>query len=336
MRLSHWLPGLLIACAAPEPSIAPGATLPEDSDGDVTGLADTDGGAVAPLSCDATLAWLQPDGNARQVPVGARISAGFSEPLPEQANAWALYVEGVTGSVDVSPDRRVVTFVPDGPLLHDTTYEIVTRVCDTEITRAFRTIRPPVSLDGLDGASWLVNTADATWLAPSSSSVFVPALALPDFLLGTVQQDDGLHLIARPAISYGRLAPMPCGPTLDFGALVVSPNPLFHTSADTLDFTWFGEALSIGGVRASGSFADDGHTLTDLSLEATFDTRELEDLTGLSGLCGVAAQLGEPCVPCADGELSCMQVVVTYDMADGVGIDAHLAAPDPLGLCELL
>ncbi len=327
----HWLALLLTGCMSDVAILGPAGTAGSDIDEGDEGPVATDDA----LSCSSQIAWMNPESGAELVPVDAPLSVGFDAALGEDAS-WSLTVSGVSGTAALSADRLSATFTPDAPLSTESTYTLSATACAESVERSFTTRGPSVSAEDLEGRSWVLDMADAEWVAPASSPVFVPLLDLPSFMLQVDTSSGAPHLIGRFAGETGEgPAPLPCAPVLDFGVLDLSDSPRFTTTEDSLEFRWLGMSMSASALHLSGSFAHGGSAVAELSLGGLIDTRIVEALTGVESLCEQSAALNEPCEPCADGANSCLQAfVVQHETVEAPPTDLYSDWFADLGLCE--
>jgi hypothetical protein len=258
--------------------------------------------------------WMEPADDARHVPIDGSYTVSFSDQVPTAAE-WAFYIEDVPGTTRLSPDRRMAEFVPDAPLEHRSHHRIVARVCEHEVEHTFKVASPPIPLSQLADRTWQLPLAELTWLSPSSAGVFAPMLDLGSVLLETHIVEDRTggrtlemrFVMADPVGST--LMPRPCVDPRELGQVDLFLNPVFSTAPIDIAYPLANTELVSPDTMLIGAFEDDGQRIVDLELVGLIDIRAIESLLPNTDVCETSASLGEPCEPCPDGTLHCLQAV---------------------------
>lgn len=328
-----WIPLLLVGCA-----VDPGYYNPTSDDAVLPGASagdDTDTTTDLGNGCPVKITSVEPGPDALLVPVDAAVVLTFSAPMPT-SQSWSLSIHGVPGVAALSDDRTRAVFTPDAPLDPEASYVVVGGTCEDLIEHSFTTRGAAVTVDGLKGRGWAVDPSQAEWVAPATASFFSPLLDLPHFLMQLDDSSGAPHLIGRFAADAGLgLLPVPCAPVLDFGALDLSDSPRFSTTEDRLQFRWLGLSINLSALHLSGSFAQGGAAIAELSLSGLIDTRVVEAMTGVQALCRQSAEFGEACEPCADGTLACLQTfIVQHEATESPATDLYTDFLADHGLCQ--
>lgn len=328
MRVA-WLGGLLmIGCLSPahHPS--------EDTDGyaadtdEVPSMDETD---AEDLPCSATILSLTPEDGAVHQPAAPLIEVRFDRAL-DGSTPWSLRLLGPDGEPvegELTPtDDGGARFTPAEPLAVASTFTVDATVCDSARTHRFTTRGAPVPPEALIGRRFTVLPAAADWLAPAAASVFSPLLGSSPLVLElTDDRNGGVAAAVRPTVD-DRLQPDPCGEPMHLGSLDLTDNPLVRLGPVDLNTRYDDSPLSLPDLMVGGLIVDDGERLIDLWATATLDVRPLDEQLAPLRICAVAGSLGEPCQPCPDGEVACLQIFVQLDEAVA---EPEQAQPDDAG-----
>jgi hypothetical protein len=148
-------------------------------------------------------------------------------------------------------------------------------------------------------------------------------------LLFMVQYADTsrLDVVAAAGFDLGRnVAQYPCAEAIDFPEVPYTDHPSFAVGPEDAALEADGIAFTIFDLYAEGVIADDGESVSDVVVTGLLDTRALSEVLG-SDLCGLAAEFGDDCVACPDGEVVCLAMEIQDPSApwrEDVWIDAAI------------
>jgi hypothetical protein len=300
-------PALALLLSACSPALL------EPTDDGVTDPPDLDPGSDP--TCAAEVVSLYPDGEV--VDVHSVLTAEFSEAI--DVEHLLLDIVGVPGQVTVASDGLSAIFAPQAPLEHGTSYEARALVCESQMVVGFDTALAPLDPASLDGVSWFAPLQDSTWEYPEVADI----LDLGDngMLLSASREPHTGALQLHGAIansSADGVTQSSCFDPVAFGPLDLDDNPSFVVGP--VDMTLpLGKGAVLEDTFIVGQFCGQGDAIAPLALEGMLDTRTIDD-----SLCMVAEYTGEPCLPCSDGEISCLPTYLSLAEAiriDGVAVD---------------
>lgn len=204
-------------------------------------------------------------------------------------------------------------------LAPSTTYTLTASICGVDSTTSFTTsmlgtplIFPP---EDLVGAVYMFRISDATITEPAVLDLLGDSY-LTSPLLFEVEQADATSITLLGALgeasgtSFAQVAgastwPFPPG---DF-----SSSPTFYAEADAIYITYEDIEIPIEHFTLRGTFTYDGAAIEQGYTTGFLDTAELGPLFGLSddpgALCEFADSFGIECIPCDDGEVTCVAVI---------------------------
>jgi hypothetical protein len=285
---------------------------------------DTDLSEVPPevdaASCEVGVSWMSPIHQSEHILLDSELKLAFTVPLPEDA-VWSFEILGIPGDAVLSDDRTHALLTPKVKLQHRQQYVIAASVCDTYLEQSFTVAPPPVPPDNVDQAAWIIPFSELTWLQPSSAAIFMPTVALDATILETYLDQrgngpQGLRMRVVPAEWNGTSArPLACEFPTDLGEVDLSANPLFSTEPIVLRYPIGGIELSSPDTQILGVLEEHGDRLIDLEFIGLIDVRALEDVLSEDEICSISANLGEPCRPCPDGVIACLDAVAVIDEA---------------------
>jgi hypothetical protein len=221
---------------------------------------------------------------------------------------------GCSGSDDTG--KGATTTPPTDPT-GGTTPEGTTPTVDTDTTDSGWTYEGSDPGDPLavDPTGWVysVDLAGGTWVEPVGLGPLIgAALATTGLLVSpTAFRATEVDLLAALGVYDVQ---DPCVATV---SLPGSPwtDPVFSTSAPTLELTFFGVPLALNDVTFTGTFQPDGERIGGAELAGQLDTRTLGALLGLGtdegATCDLVAAFGVSCLPCPDGLPYCLDVDIT-------------------------
>lgn len=301
-----------------------------------TDLSDTED--VSESVCDATVASITPADGEDGVSVYSRVTATFTDEVRSGQFSMEL---GVAGATDLSADGLSAVFTPTEPFEAGLGYTAEVTVCDVLTEASFTTTtEAEVDPEVVPDRTYALALDEVTWSAPS-----LIALVSSDFedryLLLEVQALDndartatvagGMGVVAGGGIKQQRCVdPW----NLDEGTFY---NPQLTVGPQTLDVTFGADdgLLPIEDLTLQGSFDASAESLTDITVTGLIDMDPLDEAYGGEldiSFCTLSEDTyGEPCVPCADGRVACLQASLTasaMDWVEDLDLDADYVPAD--------
>jgi len=180
-------------------------------------------------------------------------------------------------------------------------------------------VGPSPLLDTIEGQTFLVDFADVQHTVPSGLANLASVFGGKGLLLHVIVEE-GAHLDMVVALSdevgqQNVCEPVQALPSSDW------TNPNFYTSPTSTELSVGGEPVWEESFELEGVFADEGYCVEDLRLSGTFDMRDLAaDAFGDEEACAVVEQLNGTCIPCADGQNTCVEIELNAAYAERVDI----------------
>ena len=232
----------------------------------------------------------------------------------------------VPSSVVWSEDKTFVEVVPERPLRADTEHILSWTDCTGPRTLNFATsdLGLPIE-DGpqsLVGRTWVLDIVGATWVQPENLGVLLSVQLEREVLVGaTIATDSTIAFMgAEGDIVLGELEQNRSIPTWSLPPAPFDEAPYFESSSAQLDFILAGVAFPVTDFFLSGTFSSDGSSLGGVTLSGTADTRDAGAAVGQPGnenaFCVLASTLNAECIPCADGNPTCL--VIEVEELEGV------------------
>jgi len=243
--------------------------------------------------------------------------------LGEADPSAALWVEGISGTSTVADDPRQLLFIPDEPLAPDTTHELRAEWCDGEETLAFdfttaTVTTAPESLALSEQHYVLEFSSNAILLNSIStfeSSIFLSYLSGPmmAFSLG----DGELSALITTADEEEATSDMPCEFLAEASGVYDASG--FSLAGESLPFTLYDSSphkiLAFEDYTLLGEFTATGELMGELT--GRLDVRDIatSEHTIYNGktVCEIAAEESTGCVPCSDGVVGCLELVIGFD-----------------------
>ncbi len=114
-------------------------------------------------------------------------------------------------------------------------------------------------------------------------------------------------------------------PTWDFPVADFAGQPYFQASTDVITIMYGDVAIPVHDFAFSGTFRADGSAIEEATAGGFCDTRYMGPALGQpdnpNAVCDFAEAAGIPCLPCADGEVYCVNVWavdITAELVDGL------------------
>ena len=210
----------------------------------------------------------------------------------------------------------------EGQLAPSTTYTLGLEDCAAAQTVTFQTsdLGTPLEMapEGLVGNTYLLDLVGATWVQPSALAGVLQTYFNTPVLLGvTHANDESIKLIGAPGETdtLGNVTQSD-GSVWIFPLADFTGSPFLDVSAPAIEFQYEDGntpiRVPVENFHLTGTLSADGTRLGGGQLSGLGDSRHLgEELLGgdPSDLCSLAQGLGVECVPCADGEVYCLQLV---------------------------
>lgn len=277
---------------------------------------DTD---TSPPTCDITFSDATPADGATGFYYRSVLSWEFSERddsvTVSLMDASGAAIPGAGEWLD-----EVFVWTPDDDLTPSAAYTWTVTHCDGAASRSgsFATsdVGSPVDPGDIDGALFVLDLSSGTWVQPPGFGALLQSQIDAEVLVGfTVSQGASPELSAAFTEEASN-PPMQdlCRPSVALGSADLTDNPAFEMGPEAIAVMAGDLEIEVEVVLASGSFEPDGEGIQGLAIHSLLDTRVL-GLTGAPGqVCASATNI--PCVPCADGAVQCVDVLVTDLLAD--------------------
>lgn len=257
--------------------------------------------------CDAQLTTFTPADGATPAGRTTPIRVSFTGTTEEVA----FEVTGPDGAIDgtTAIENGVATFTPSAAYPENAEIQWSLSACDSVASGSFTTgtLETSLSSEDLEGSTYSVNLADATWVSPPNGGALISQVFGGAFLIGVQSaQNNELDCIgaAGEATAGGSWQQDPCFPTIDFEAVDFSTNPYFALRTPLLEFAVQGMSAKIHDVAITGGLTDDA--LTEGGFSGEVDLRDYAAALGNDG-CSTIAIVGLSCTACrSDGEEQCI------------------------------
>ena len=178
---------------------------------------------------------------------------------------------------------------------------------------------PPPLMDSIQGQTFLLDFADVQHTVPSGLANMATVFGGKGLLLHVVAEADE-HLDMAVALSDEAGNQNGCEtvqplPSSDW------TNPSFETAPISTELSLGGEPVLVESFELEGMFADEGYCVEGLRLAGVFDMRDLgPDALGDGEACAIVEQLNGTCLPCKDGQYSCVEIELNASYAERVDI----------------
>jgi hypothetical protein len=210
----------------------------------------------------------------------------------------------------------------EGQLEPSTPYTLGLEDCASAQTITFTTsdLGTPLEMpvEDLVGNTYLIDLVGATWVQPAALAGVLQTYFNTPILLGvTYANDDDIKLVGAPGETdpLGNVS-QSNGPVWIFPLADFTEAPYLDVTAPQIEFQYEDGntpiRVPVESFALAGTLSSDGSRLGGGVLSGLGDSRYLgeEILGGDPGdLCTLAAGLGVECVPCADGEVYCLELV---------------------------
>ncbi len=222
------------------------------------------------------------------------------------------------GTVSLSPEQDLVSFMPDEPLSPSATYTAILDWCagEAEVLIETSALGSPLSTS-VAGRTYAVDPDSGRFIEPDGVGEILGAALGGDVLLGVLS--DGASMELRGALSVpGEEAQDTCNRTVELPALDFGASPYFELPEGDVQMNIAGYDVTVYGMRMSGTFAADGGSFGGGTLSGELDARDMapllaEQLDGADAeaLCELLSALSVDCAPCSsDGVAACVTVVM--------------------------
>jgi hypothetical protein len=242
----------------------------------------------------------------------------------------------VAGKTIPNADGSVVVFVPDAPLAPSSAYTATLDYCLGTDTVPFTTSvygEPLADPAGLVDSVYVVDIRDpdlARFNKPKGVSMILQPQLSRLLALQVLAPTSASAITMRLAVlDEDGTSQDPCVPTVDFESGTLD-GPRFHIGPKDITLIVAGDAVDIGNLEATGTFAPDGSSFGCAGFTGLVDTRPLvplvlDEKSKPDELCRLVGNYGAECVACTDGEPVCLDLEV--DHASGAGNEAIVIVP---------
>ena len=222
----------------------------------------------------------------------------------------------VAGSTWLATDDTEAWFQPEGPLSSNTDYVATLDWCGGTDSISFTTLDPGTPVDDLEGNTYLLDLASASWTEPEGAGDLISGFLDLELLVGvTAVTGESIKMVG--AVGDGGEQDY-CTPTIDFPSADFSENPYFQVGPTDVVFDAGGYSVGLSGFGMAGSFTDDGDAIEEGVVQAELDIRVLAPALGDAlgtedpdELCLYMGFLGIDCESCSgDGEPYCAPLTV--------------------------
>jgi hypothetical protein len=251
------------------------------------------------------------------------------------ADAGGADVPGSTSSVE-NANGVTLVFTPQAPLAPSASYTATLDYCLGTETLSFTTSAYGSPLDdagALVGGVYVVdirNPALARFNKPKGVSAILQPQLSRLIALQVLAPTTATAITMRLAVlDEAGKAQDACVPTVDFEQGTLD-GAAFQIGPKDVTLFVAGDAVDIGNLVATGSFAPDGASFGCAGFTGLVDTRPLVPLLGQKDsppdfICELIGGYGAECVACSDGEALCLDLEV--DHASGIRNDDLPIAP---------
>ncbi|MEZ4240296.1 MAG: Ig-like domain-containing protein [Myxococcota bacterium] len=291
------------------------------TDGDADADADSDTDTDTDLDCYATIAAVDPEPDARLVPVDQVVTVTFSEAIaPSQP--WSLEVVPATGTATLAADGLSASWT--GSLEPDTEYTINAAVCEATGTTSFYTIAPPVDPADLLGKTYSVVWDDMQVDQPGNGAA-VKLLIQIDYILAQILDIDTTTMVADSIGTvgvddgYGGIYPdcnVAVNQTADF-----SQNPYFSITGDIdIIVNGAGDTATVEDFELLARVSPDGTELSQIHISGAIATETV--IADADCYSPTVQVLNPTCVPCTTSDTGlCMLFEAQATLAEEVPLD---------------
>lgn len=209
----------------------------------------------------------------------------------------------------------LITWRPSNPLPENATIAWALTACDGGASGEFSTgtLDSPVEPASLEGKTYALDLANATWISPEGAGVLIASVFGGAVLIG-VQSASDTELDCLG--SSGQLTSSeswqqdPCFPTIDFQSVDFSNNPYFEIVSPLVQFEVQGITAVVHDVSVSGGLTADA--IVDGNFSGEIDMREYTAVLQGDGCDLIESYLGISCVECrSDSSVDCLWIEAT-------------------------
>ena len=178
---------------------------------------------------------------------------------------------------------------------------------------------PPIS-HSLEGETYLLDFADVATSTPLGLANLLTVVD-GDGILVHVRSEGSVSLEMVLALSDTTGSQSVCEPVHPLPDADWT-NPVFVSGPKVAEFSLGGSPAFVEDFSFAGTFADDGEGIEDFELGGVVDVRHLTSETlGEGDVCALVEQIGGECLPCSDGEMTCVEMAIGVAYAERVDID---------------
>lgn len=266
-----------------------------------------------PEVCDATLLSSLPADGEDVIGTNAKVILSVSGHVT--ADGATLVTEPAAPYAAELSDGQVV-FSPTDALEPGTQYSWTATLCGaTAATGTFttRTAGDTVPADALPNRTFGIDLSSATWVEPEGGGELFSQLFGGILLIG-VQSADGTTLDTMGAVGEdldGFRQQDPCYETVDFEPADFTRNPYVEIGPAEFPLEVQGQPVTLHDLHFFGAFDVDGAALSDGSLRAQGDLRDIAAGSAYRQYCTLLQSYGLSCTACvSDGTEACVNLAV--------------------------
>jgi hypothetical protein len=171
----------------------------------------------------------------------------------------------------------------------------------------------PVS--GLAGRSYVLDGRDMVIHEPELLAALATEALDALLLQVTTQADESLYVYGVQGIDMGGFYAPTCDTLVDVGWIDFRDNPKLQVGPTVLELSLIEQTFTAWDFTLSGEFGVDGTEMVDLTIEALFDTSDIDFVDGFDTCELLPALSMPPCIPCPDGRVACLQLVAEAPVA---------------------
>jgi hypothetical protein len=244
-----------------------------------------------------------------------------STDVPHAYQAWLETTDGIRLETEMLWDGLSFKLQWDGQLEASTDYVLGLQDCNETRYSTFRTspLGAPFTIDPseLSGRTFLLDLLGAEWVEPPQLAGLMQQYFTTPILLGVKFADDTrIDLLGAPGLTddLGIVSQDKSASTWDFPITDFTTAPYLETTVDRIVLKYADTEIPVEDFLLEATFGPDGTTLGGGVLSGLGDSRNLHELLPTDNgdqnmLCELAAGLGVSCVPCADGQPYCLNLV---------------------------
>ncbi len=178
---------------------------------------------------------------------------------------------------------------------------------------------PAPLMEPIEGQTFLIDFADVQHTVPSGLANLSSIFGGKGLLLHVVAEaDEHLDMVVALSDEAGNQNGCETVQALPSSNWT---NPSFETAPVSTELSVGGEPVSVESFELEGMFADEGYCVEGLRLAGVFDVRDLgASAFGDGEACALVEQLNGTCLPCDDGQYSCVEIELNASYAERVDI----------------